>query len=416
MKGKGKKMEKKNKKKMLWKIFISTLYLSAFTFGGGYVIVTLMKKKFVDDYHWIEENEMLDLVAIAQSSPGAIAVNGAIVVGYKLAGILGTIVAIIGTVIPPFLMQCINMGIVSGNTVVADGSFLPGNVSVNSSIEVIETVQQSSIHYLDELEKEMSEIPGYKEPITKEVTKRTLKSTTDPDCGYINQKRKRGLGYLTEMTVDTGHGIITGVNCYPANHRESDIILNHVKQQQEALPIDIKVLALDGGYDVGAVHRGLELLGIEGYTAIREYQNNALKKGFTYNQDKDCFVCENQKELNFQRLVFKRSTLNYYRLYSRARKLCKDCPRLSICEIDQGAIRINASGNYPAFHRNKLKYHTPEYVKVMRLRKIWAEGTFSVLKREHNLKRIHKRGIIRAEEECLFSAMALNLKRLVKAM
>lgn len=84
MKGKGKKMEKKNKKKMLWKIFISTLYLSAFTFGGGYVIVTLMKKKFVDDYHWIEENEMLDLVAIAQSSPGAIAVNGAIVVGYKL--------------------------------------------------------------------------------------------------------------------------------------------------------------------------------------------------------------------------------------------------------------------------------------------------------------------------------------------
>ena len=65
---------------------------------------------------------------------------------------------------------------------------------------------------------------------------------------------------------------------------------------------------------------------------------------------------------------------------------------------------------------NKLKYHTPEYVKVMRLRKIWAEGTFSVLKREHNLKRIHKRGIIRAEEECLFSAMALNLKRLVKAM
>ena len=96
MKGKGKKMEKKNKKKMLWKIFISTLYLSAFTFGGGYVIVTLMKKKFVDDYHWIEENEMLDLVAIA--------VNGAIVVGYKLAGILGTIVAIIGTVIPPFLI------------------------------------------------------------------------------------------------------------------------------------------------------------------------------------------------------------------------------------------------------------------------------------------------------------------------
>lgn len=127
-------------------------------------------------------------------------------------------------------------------------------------------------------------------------------------------------------------------------------------------------------------------------------------------------MCENQKELNFQRLVFKKSTLNYYRMYSRARKLCKDCTRLSICEIDKGAIRINASGNYPAFHRNKLKHHTPEYIKVMRLRKVWAEGTFAALKREHNLKRIHKIGIIRAEEECLFSAMALNLKRLVKAI
>ena len=94
----------KSKREVLLKLFISTLYLSAFTFGGGYVIVTLMKKKFVDEYHWIREDEMLDLVAIAQSSPGAIAVKGAIVVGYKLAGMLGAVTAIIATIIPPFLI------------------------------------------------------------------------------------------------------------------------------------------------------------------------------------------------------------------------------------------------------------------------------------------------------------------------
>ena len=100
-----------NRKLLLWKIFVSTLYLSAFTFGGGYVIVTLMKKKFVDEYHWIEENEMLDLVAIAQSSPGAIAVNGAIVVGYKLAGALGAVISILGTIIPPFaIISIISVG------------------------------------------------------------------------------------------------------------------------------------------------------------------------------------------------------------------------------------------------------------------------------------------------------------------
>ena len=93
-----------SKDEILKKLFLSTLYLSAFTFGGGYVIVTLMKTKFVDQYHWIDEEEMLDLVAIAQSCPGAIAVNGAIVVGYKLAGILGAMTAILGTIIPPFLI------------------------------------------------------------------------------------------------------------------------------------------------------------------------------------------------------------------------------------------------------------------------------------------------------------------------
>ena len=76
------------KKSIVWKkLFLSTLSLSMFTFGGGYVIISLMKTKFVDQLHWINEDEMLDMTAIAQSSPGAIAVNGAIVVGYKLAGL-----------------------------------------------------------------------------------------------------------------------------------------------------------------------------------------------------------------------------------------------------------------------------------------------------------------------------------------
>ena len=87
----------REKGKVLRKLFFSTLYLSTFTFGGGYVIVTLMKEKFVDQLHWIKEDEMLDLIAIAQSAPGAIAVNGAIVVGYKLAGLIGALVAIVAT-------------------------------------------------------------------------------------------------------------------------------------------------------------------------------------------------------------------------------------------------------------------------------------------------------------------------------
>ena len=83
------------------KLFLSTFQLSACTFGGGFVIIPLMRKKFVDELGWIGEQEMLDLTAIAQSSPGAIAVNAAMLVGYHVAGIPGALVTILGTVLPP---------------------------------------------------------------------------------------------------------------------------------------------------------------------------------------------------------------------------------------------------------------------------------------------------------------------------
>lgn len=88
----------------LWKLFITTLYISAFTFGGGFVIITLMKQKFVDRFHWIDEGEMLDITAIAQASPGAIAVNAAIMVGWKIAGFVGMLVAVFGTILPPMII------------------------------------------------------------------------------------------------------------------------------------------------------------------------------------------------------------------------------------------------------------------------------------------------------------------------
>lgn len=88
----------------LFKLFTATLTLSAFTIGGGYVIVPLMRKRFVEEYGWIDENEMLDLVAIAQSGPGPIAVNASILVGYRIAGLVGALVSTLGTALPPLII------------------------------------------------------------------------------------------------------------------------------------------------------------------------------------------------------------------------------------------------------------------------------------------------------------------------
>jgi len=161
---------------------------------------------------------------------------------------------------------CIENNIVSGETAVCDGSFIPANVSWNSRVEITRLVEKSTVKYLDSLDEELKTIKGYIDVAPIIVEKKELKSTTDKECGYIHQDIKKGLGYLAEMTVDTANGIITGVDCYPANQRESDIVLKHVEKQIKDNGLNIRKLCLDAGYDVGAVHRGLEIMGITGYT------------------------------------------------------------------------------------------------------------------------------------------------------
>ena len=90
-------------KKPYKQLFLSTFQLSAFTFGGGFVIIPLMRKKFVEQLHWIDDEEMMDLTAIAQSSPGAIAVNASILLGYQVAGVPGALLTVLGTVLPPLI-------------------------------------------------------------------------------------------------------------------------------------------------------------------------------------------------------------------------------------------------------------------------------------------------------------------------
>lgn len=97
-------MERTKDPHILWTLFKETFMLSACTFGGGFVIVSLMKKQFVEKLHWLEEEEMLDITAIAQSSPGPIPINASVILGYRMYGVLGSLVAILGTALPPMII------------------------------------------------------------------------------------------------------------------------------------------------------------------------------------------------------------------------------------------------------------------------------------------------------------------------
>lgn len=99
-------MEKQDNSKryILWTLFKSMFVLSACTFGGGFVIVSLMKKKYVEELQWLDEDEMLDITAITQSSPGPLPVNASVIIGYRMCGILGALVAVLGAILPPMII------------------------------------------------------------------------------------------------------------------------------------------------------------------------------------------------------------------------------------------------------------------------------------------------------------------------
>ena len=92
------------KSNICWKLFLTFMKIGAFTFGGGWAMISIIEREICDKNHWIEKSEFLDLLAVAQSMPGILAVNISVSVGDKLKGLKGSLAAAVGTIIPSFLI------------------------------------------------------------------------------------------------------------------------------------------------------------------------------------------------------------------------------------------------------------------------------------------------------------------------
>ena len=90
--------------KQYWGLFVTMLKIGLFTFGGGYAMIALLENEFVEKKKYMEKDEFLDMVAIAESTPGPIAINAATYIGYKRAGVLGSAMATVGVCIPSFVI------------------------------------------------------------------------------------------------------------------------------------------------------------------------------------------------------------------------------------------------------------------------------------------------------------------------
>ena len=97
-------MKKRNRLRLCGALLATFLKIGAFTFGGGYAMIPLIQRETIEKHHWITNEDILDITAIAESTPGPIAVNSATFIGYHIAGVPGAFCATLGVVLPSFLI------------------------------------------------------------------------------------------------------------------------------------------------------------------------------------------------------------------------------------------------------------------------------------------------------------------------
>lgn len=102
MKEDGTELHESNK--LLWQLFATFFKIGAFTFGGGWAMISIIEREIVDRHRWIDKTEFLDLLAVTQSLPGILAVNIAVAIGDRLRDMRGSVVAALGTILPSFLI------------------------------------------------------------------------------------------------------------------------------------------------------------------------------------------------------------------------------------------------------------------------------------------------------------------------
>ena len=326
------------------------------------------------------------------------------------------------------LRQCMEKGLVDGRVILTDSTHVKANASRSSVVK--ELVERETTDYMRRLEAYEAEERGRLEADGAIKPQRGPRgggkpalveksvSTTDPESGMLHRPGKPwGPHYLSRQSVDPTHGVVVDVAVTPGNVNDSEPYLERVEYMRGHLGLDIQIAGADSAYGTSMICRAMEDMGIRlhtpGGTGGAACKVELTREAFQYDEEENCFVCPQGKRLPLRSL--EREQYNVCRVYRADRRDCRDCPRLQSCVADSHrsrTIRVNLFEG--AVKRQRAQDDTPLHERVLLLRQIWCEGSFAAQKARHNLRRLFRRGLEAAEDHCLLSAMALNLKRMVK--
>ena len=316
--------------------------------------------------------------------------------------------------------KCIETGLVSGKLLMTDSTHIRANAN-HEMREIIE-VPDTPTEYMQKLDRGAYELGLIKEPIEYDTskTKSVTKSSTDPECGMMKRPGKPvGFHYLDHQTCDAENGIITDVYVTAGNEHDSTPHTQRLEYQIDKFEMKTEAICADASYDSGEVHNAMLNRNIKTFIPERtrsgtpNYEPAFDPKVFTYDEEQDIYVCPAGKVLRYSGYRKK----DRRKRYTAKKADCLSCQYREQCNGHTKNPRmIDRTLHEKARSIQRQNIDTPEYRAAMRLRKIWCEGNFSHQKANHNLTRTRKRGIERVTEQCLLSACALNLKRLVKCL
>ena len=330
--------------------------------------------------------------------------------------------------------QCIQKGLASGRLVATDSTHVKANAS-RASEHLVEAAEKPGAYWerldqfeeegLEELEKKVS--PGKtgrkrRQKRTKPVRgnyryDKKWVSRTDPESDHLNRPGKpQGPHYLAHQTVDCDHGIILDTVVTSGEVNDAVPYLNQIEHiHRDILPI--QAATADSAYDLPLFHRVLKDHNIRFYVRPCSNSLKGCGKGnpssFVYDEENDLYRCPQGKELELRNLTRLSGGLRW--VYHSKKADCDICPVRTECIGKCRTKHIERNYFWKEIRADIDELETPLYQRALRKRQIWSEGTFAAQKWGNNLARLFRRGIEAAEDHCLLSATALNLKRMIRA-
>jgi transposase len=332
---------------------------------------------------------------------------------------------------------CIDKGMISGRRQAIDSVFIKANASIDSMVR--KGIMNDALAYVQELQVNEADASqenesgtgdtqndvapvdnvlsvSYKneEPIKKraqKVSSDTHYSPVDPDARLSIKKGKLlALNYLGQVCVDTATHMITHVQAFTADKRDSQCLpglLAHMVGNLRENGIIVQEVVADTNFSSGTALKTMEAMGIQGYIPnVGMYKTN--RENFTYHPGDDYYECRNGQALTLQ------GVYDGDKRYTRTQKQCKGCPFKETCIGDKKEVAITETLDKPYYDRMHIRMQTKKASRLMVKRQSTVEPVIGTLVGYHGIKKVLSKGLEQANKCLTMSAIAYNIKKLLK--